>query len=420
MAARTAAPRRRRARVAITGPPALADKLRARLAARSHDGSEDFALVRRRRPAPPTSAPGASTPSSRSTARRRRRGAPAAARVLLRRDARALAHRARRGIEEALAAGAEPGCAPRYAVTVEGVAPRTAMGGYLLSKILPLIIVVMVMLGAFHPAIDITAGERERGTLETTLSAPIARAALMTGKVLAVATLAALTGRAQPRVDVAHRARGRAAGGGGRDASRCRGQRRRRRAAGGPARRLPVRVGHGRDRRARAQLQGGADAADAGLLPVHGAVADGGAGRLPADAARRRSFPGVGVTLLARDADAGPRARSARRWSCSPAASATARPRWRSPAGSTTPSACWAPTTPASACAPGSATSSRGRRARAAADADARRADAPPTAGHALALFGVACCCCSSFVPAAAVAARARAGCCSNGSACSA
>ena len=41
---------------------------------------------------------------------------------------------------------------------------------------MPLVIVVMVMLGAFHPAIDITAGERERGTLETTLSAPIDRA----------------------------------------------------------------------------------------------------------------------------------------------------------------------------------------------------------------------------------------------------
>ena len=52
----------------------------------------------------------------------------------------------------------------------------------------------MIMLGAFHPAIDITAGERERSTLETTLSAPIERSALMAGKVLAVATLAAITG----------------------------------------------------------------------------------------------------------------------------------------------------------------------------------------------------------------------------------
>ena len=101
---------------------------------------------------------------------------------------------ARARIEEALAAGLEPGCTPSFAVSIEGVAPRTAMGGYLLSRILPLVIVVMVMLGAFHPAIDMTAGERERSTLETTLSAPIARAALMTGKVVAVATLATLSG----------------------------------------------------------------------------------------------------------------------------------------------------------------------------------------------------------------------------------
>jgi sodium transport system permease protein len=52
----------------------------------------------------------------------------------------------------------------------------------------------MVLLGAFYPAIDVTAGERERGTLETVLCSPIRRFDLMLGKVLAVATLAALTG----------------------------------------------------------------------------------------------------------------------------------------------------------------------------------------------------------------------------------
>ena len=79
-------------------------------------------------------------------------------------------------------------------MTTSGIAPKAQVSGYLLSKVLPLVVVMMVMLGAFHPAIDITAGERERGTLETTLSAPIDRAALMAGKVLAVATLASLTG----------------------------------------------------------------------------------------------------------------------------------------------------------------------------------------------------------------------------------
>ncbi len=79
-------------------------------------------------------------------------------------------------------------------MTTAGIAPKAQVSGYLLSKVLPLVVVVMVMLGAFHPAIDITAGERERGTLETTLSAPIDRSALMAGKVLAVAALASLTG----------------------------------------------------------------------------------------------------------------------------------------------------------------------------------------------------------------------------------
>jgi sodium transport system permease protein len=86
------------------------------------------------------------------------------------------------------------GCSPTYRIGERGIAPSARVGGYVLSKILPLVVVVMVMLGAFYPAIDITAGERERGTLETILSAPVNRFSLMTGKVLAVATLAAITG----------------------------------------------------------------------------------------------------------------------------------------------------------------------------------------------------------------------------------
>jgi sodium transport system permease protein len=101
---------------------------------------------------------------------------------------------ARDRVGQALGVVGGAGCRPAFSIATQGIAPRARVSGYLLSKVLPLVVVVMVMLGAFHPAIDITAGERERGTLETTLSAPIDRAALMAGKVLAVATLAALTG----------------------------------------------------------------------------------------------------------------------------------------------------------------------------------------------------------------------------------
>jgi sodium transport system permease protein len=95
---------------------------------------------------------------------------------------------------EVMAKTLPAGCAPSLAMQSHSLAPQARMGGYLLSKALPLFIVLMVLLGAFYPAIDVTAGERERGTLETVLCAPIRRVDLMLGKVLAVAALAALTG----------------------------------------------------------------------------------------------------------------------------------------------------------------------------------------------------------------------------------
>jgi sodium transport system permease protein len=95
---------------------------------------------------------------------------------------------------EVMAQALPDGCAPTFAVERRNLAPRARLGGYLLSKALPLFVVLMVLLGAFYPAIDVTAGERERGTLETVLCSPIRRFDLMLGKVLAVATLAALTG----------------------------------------------------------------------------------------------------------------------------------------------------------------------------------------------------------------------------------
>jgi sodium transport system permease protein len=87
-----------------------------------------------------------------------------------------------------------PGCFPQYDLSRNNLAPATRTSGYLLSKALPLMILLMVLLGAFYPAIDVTAGERERGTLETVLSAPIPRLHLLFGKVLAVTALASVSG----------------------------------------------------------------------------------------------------------------------------------------------------------------------------------------------------------------------------------
>ena len=174
------------ARVEVVGPPALVADVRARLTAGGKglklvDATGDAAadVIATRTDAAAVVAPGPA-------------GGPPAVRVLFD-ETRGASREAHDRIAEALAAS-RPACAPAFAVTSEGIAPRATVGGYVLSKVLPLVVVVMIMLGAFHPAIDITAGERERSTLETTLSAPIDRRALMAGKVLAVATLAAITG----------------------------------------------------------------------------------------------------------------------------------------------------------------------------------------------------------------------------------
>lgn len=62
--------------------------------------------------------------------------------------------------------------------------------GSILGSMLPFLLVISLMMGAIYPAIDVTAGERERGTLETMLTMPITNIELLSGKFLAVATIA--------------------------------------------------------------------------------------------------------------------------------------------------------------------------------------------------------------------------------------
>jgi sodium transport system permease protein len=49
-------------------------------------------------------------------------------------------------------------------------------------------VIVLCMTGAMYPAIDLTAGEKERGTMETILCAPVARTDLVLAKFLTVLT----------------------------------------------------------------------------------------------------------------------------------------------------------------------------------------------------------------------------------------
>ena len=62
-----------------------------------------------------------------------------------------------------------------------------------LAALLPLVLVLMTMTGAVYPSIDLTAGERERGTMEILMAAPIPRLSLLLAKYFAVVTVALLT-----------------------------------------------------------------------------------------------------------------------------------------------------------------------------------------------------------------------------------
>lgn len=61
------------------------------------------------------------------------------------------------------------------------------------TAIIPLVLVLMTITGAVYPAIDLTAGERERGTLETLVAAPIPRMRILVAKLVAVLSVAVLT-----------------------------------------------------------------------------------------------------------------------------------------------------------------------------------------------------------------------------------
>ena len=61
------------------------------------------------------------------------------------------------------------------------------------SKILPFVVLIWALTGAFYPAIDLCAGEKERGTLETLLCSPAQRGEIVWGKLLTVMTFSMAT-----------------------------------------------------------------------------------------------------------------------------------------------------------------------------------------------------------------------------------
>lgn len=90
------------------------------------------------------------------------------------------------GAENLRTGGVPPSVARPFEVTLEDVASATRREAAVWAKIFPVLLLVWALTGAFYPAVDLCAGEKERGTLETLLSSPAERTEIVWGKLLTV------------------------------------------------------------------------------------------------------------------------------------------------------------------------------------------------------------------------------------------
>ena len=97
--------------------------------------------------------------------------------------------------EANLAAGGMPATAARpFELARADVADETGTAGTAMwSKILPVMLLLWALTGAFYPAVDLCAGEKERGTLETLLSSPAERSEIVLGKLLTIMLFSMVT-----------------------------------------------------------------------------------------------------------------------------------------------------------------------------------------------------------------------------------
>lgn len=79
-----------------------------------------------------------------------------------------------------------PAATQPFALVDTDIAEEVSKRAAVWSKILPFVVLIWALTGAFYPAIDLCAGEKERGTLETLLSSPAQRVEIVWGKLLTV------------------------------------------------------------------------------------------------------------------------------------------------------------------------------------------------------------------------------------------
>lgn len=82
----------------------------------------------------------------------------------------------------------------QYRVERFDAATQREVGRFILGLIVPMVMSLMVAIGCFYPAVDATAGERERSTWETLMSLGTSRANIVAAKYLYVATMGTVAG----------------------------------------------------------------------------------------------------------------------------------------------------------------------------------------------------------------------------------
>jgi sodium transport system permease protein len=80
-----------------------------------------------------------------------------------------------------------------FDIKQQNVAPPEKVGATAFGGVIGYMVILLCFTGGMYPGIDLTAGEKERGTMETILSSPISRMHLVLGKFLLVLTASLVT-----------------------------------------------------------------------------------------------------------------------------------------------------------------------------------------------------------------------------------
>jgi len=89
--------------------------------------------------------------------------------------------------------GIDVGVLTPFVTSLEDASTPQEQSGYWLGMIVPLFLGMWAAMGGMYTAIDVTAGEKERGSLEALLSTPPTKTQIVMGKFVAVVAMAMLS-----------------------------------------------------------------------------------------------------------------------------------------------------------------------------------------------------------------------------------